>query len=133
LIQFDTRNNLIKNNIFYNHQSQSLLIGNIYSENTGNIIDYNLYFAPAGAADSEWQWKNVTYQGFAAYQAGTGNEAHSRFMDPLLLNLVLPDLHLQATSPARNSGQNLAELGQVDIDGQPRVAGGTVDIGADER
>jgi hypothetical protein len=54
-------------------------------------------------------------------------------MDPLLLNLVLPDLHLQATSPARNSGQNLAELGQVDIDGQPRVAGGTVDIGADER
>ena len=81
----------------------------------------------------ERQWKNITYQGFAAYQAGAGNEAHSRFMDPLLLNLVLPDLHLQAASPARNSGQNLAELGQVDIDGQPRVAGGTVDIGADER
>jgi parallel beta-helix repeat protein len=133
LIQFDTRNNVIKNNIFYANNDQSLLIGNIYTQNSGNVIDYNIYFTPAGPNDSEWQWKNISYQGFAAYQAGTGNDAHSQFIDPKLANLSLPDLHLQVTSPARNAGQNLPDVGELDIDGQPRIQGGMVDIGADER
>ncbi|HXV99826.1 MAG TPA: right-handed parallel beta-helix repeat-containing protein, partial [Anaerolineae bacterium] len=133
LIQFDTQNNVIKNNIINANNSQSLLISNAYTQNTGNIVDYNLYFAPAGLNDSEWQWKNVIYQGFADYKAGSSNDAHSIFTNPKFVNPASFDLHLQAASPAINAGENLSGVGASDVDGEARVQGGTVDIGADER
>jgi predicted outer membrane repeat protein len=48
----------------------------------------------------------------------------------------LADLRLQATSPAINAGDNSVTnpaLPATDLDGNPRVAGGTVDLGAYER
>jgi hypothetical protein len=133
LIQFDTRNNVIKNNIFQANSDQSLLIGNIYAQNTGNVLDYNLYYAPAGRDDSEWQWKNVTYQGFTAYQTGSGNDAHSQFSPAEFIDAAAFELHLQAASPAIDQGQNLSEAGAADFDGDARILGGQIDIGADER
>jgi len=131
LVQFDTRNNVIKNNIFYANNVNALIV-NPYAENTGNVVDYNLYFAPGGAANSTWQWKNVEYTGFAAYQAGTGNDAHGLFVDPKLVSTSTFDLHLQTNSPAVNHGQTISDAGDKDIDGQPRVQGKAIDIGADE-
>jgi hypothetical protein len=131
LVQFDTRNNVIKNNIFYAN-SQKALIVNPYIENTGNLVDYNLYFAPGNPANSTWEWKTVTYNGFAAYQAGTGNDAHGLFIDPKLVNIGAFDPHLRANSPAIDRGQTIDAAGAKDIDGQPRVQGAAIDIGADE-
>jgi len=131
LVQFDTRNNVIKNNVFYANSNKALIV-NPYTENTGNVVDYNLYFAPGNAANSTWQWKTVTYNGFAAYQAGTGNDAHGLFIDPKLVSTSAFDLHLQANSPAINRGQTMSEAGDKDIDCQPRVQGAAIDIGADE-
>jgi uncharacterized protein (TIGR01370 family) len=130
LIQFDTRNNVIVNNVVY-ASSQSLLIGNIYTS-TGNTIDYNIFYAPAGIDDSEWEWEGTTHTGFTAYRAASGNDANSAFVDPELVNIAVPDLHLQAISPAIDAGQNLAAVGSYDIDGQARINGGAVDVGADE-
>jgi Right handed beta helix region/Pel9A-like, right handed beta helix region len=131
LVQFDTRNNVIKNNIFYANNVNALIV-NPYVENTGNVVDYNLYFAPGGAADSTWQWQNVTYTGFDNYQAQTGNDAHGLFVNPKLVSTSMFDLHLRTNSPAIDRGQAIAEAGDKDIDGQPRVRGGAIDIGADE-
>jgi hypothetical protein len=131
LVQFDTRNNAIKNNIFYAN-NQSMLIVNPYTENTSNVVDYNLYFASDGAVNSTWQWKNVTYTGFAAYQAQTGNDAHGLFINPKLVSTSTFDLHLQVNSPAIDRGQAIGEVGDKDIDGQRRVQGAAIDIGADE-
>ena len=130
LLQYDTRNNTIADNIFY-ATSQNILLTNPFTQNSGNVLDDNLYFSPGGTANSTWQWIGITYDSFAAYQSATGNDLHSRFVNPRLVSVSLPDLHLQTTSPAIDAGTSLPNLGAYDIDGQPRVQN-VVDLGADE-
>jgi len=101
-LQFEVRNNSIANNIL-SANSQSLLIGNPFTEVGENVVDYNLYFAPAGSEESEWEWENESYQGFSAYQTGTGNDTHSWFTDPKFIDPAHSDFHLQSTSPAIDS------------------------------
>ena len=130
LIQFDTRNNVIANNIFFAND-QGWLIANDYSENEGNTVDYNLYFSPIGD-DSEWLWREEAYQGFATYAAATGNDAHSLFTDPGFVDPELPDFHLSTGSAAVDAGAALFQVGATDMDGGERLQGDGVDIGADE-
>ena len=130
-IQFDTAVNIIKNNIFAANE-QSLFISNAYTQNSGNVVDYNLYFAPAGENGSEWQWKDVYYQGFEAYRTATGNDTHALFADPSFESTAVPDLHLQPSSPAIDNGETLAEAGNVDFDGRFRIQNNIIDIGAIE-
>jgi parallel beta-helix repeat protein len=131
-IQFDTRNNIVKNNIVYANQNHHF-IESWSPVMTANQVDYNLYYADDGTKNAKWIWKKKTYKTFEAYQKASGNDAHSIVdLDPLFVNIRLHDLHLQAKSPAIDKGQTLPEAGKVDIDGQPRVQGAAVDIGADE-
>jgi hypothetical protein len=130
-VQFDTKNNVIKNNIFYAN-AQNLFMTNAYSQNSGNLLDNNLFFTAAGAAAGEWEWKTVSYQGFAAYQAGTGNDANSIFADPQFANGATFDFRPQAGSPAIDAGEDFAEAGSVDFAGNGRVSNGRIDIGAYE-
>jgi hypothetical protein len=51
---------------------------------------------------------------------------------PLFVNLASGDYHLQSTSPCINSGNNLFVTVATDLDGNPRIVGGTVDMGAYE-
>ncbi|MBK7316516.1 S-layer homology domain-containing protein [Candidatus Villigracilis affinis] len=129
-IQFDTRNNIIQNNIFFAN-SQSWLITNPYTQNQNNVVDYNLYFAPAGIDGSEWQWKNTFHQGFAAYQSATGNDAHSIFIDPQLSGTSVSEYRLLSGSPAIDTA-NCASAPVDDFSGDLRPQGAGCDIGADE-
>lgn len=129
-VQFDTRDNSIQNNIFV-AGSQSWLVTNLYTQNQGNVVDYNLYFSPAGAADSEWQWKNVFYTGFTSYQAGTGNDAHSQFISPQLTAPAGGDFHLSTGSPAIDRA-TCAAAPAADFEGDARPQGAGCDVGADE-
>jgi hypothetical protein len=52
--------------------------------------------------------------------------------EPGFVSLANADYHLQTTSPAINSGNNAAVVGTFDLDGNARIVGGTVDIGAYE-
>ena len=52
--------------------------------------------------------------------------------EPLFINLAGGDFHLQSNSPCINSGANALATGTSDLDGNPRIAGGTVDMGAYE-
>ena len=52
--------------------------------------------------------------------------------EPLFLDLSAGNLRLQSNSPCINSGLTSTNLAQTDLDGLPRVAGITVDMGAYE-
>jgi hypothetical protein len=52
--------------------------------------------------------------------------------DPMFVNPANGDFHLQSNSPCINSGNNAFVVGTTDLDGNPRIVGGTVDIGAYE-
>ena len=51
---------------------------------------------------------------------------------PMFLNLAGEDFHLQTNSPCINAGNNGYAANATDLDGHPRIAGGTADIGAYE-
>ena len=131
-VQYDTRYNVVKNNILYANDARRF-IESWSTVMTANVVDHNMYFAAGGGTNGTWIWKNVTYTTFTAYQQGSGNDANGLVgVDPLFVSTAVPDLHLQSTSPAIDQGETLAVAGTLDIDGQPRVQGVTIDLAADE-
>ncbi len=60
--------------------------------------------------------------------SGAGNIA----AEPLFVDLLTGNLRLQLNSPCINAGASAYVSGTTDLDGRPRIVGGTVDIGAYE-
>jgi hypothetical protein len=130
LIQFNTRDNVIQNNIVV-ATSGRVFLENRYPENVGNALDDNLYFAPGAGEQGTWQWKGVSYDSFTAYVNATGNDRHSRVADPLFVDAAGDDFRPQSGSPAINTGAYLPAAGSsIDAAGVPRAEGGVIDAGA---
>ena len=110
LLQFDTKYNVIKNNIFYAN-NQNLMIGNPFSQNLDNIVDYNLYFSSEDMMFSEWEWKGELYQGFSNYKLAAGNDNHSLFDNPQFSDLLNQNFSIQFNSPCIDAGDPNLPLG----------------------
>ena len=124
--------NLVRNNLFV-----ATAQGRLVTSDAGNVnttVDYNLWWADAAAGAVTATWNGAAYTGYAAYQAGTGQDAHSPFVNPLLVNPAAADFHLGPGSPAIDVGDPafVAAAGETDLDGALRVNGPRVDAGADE-
>ncbi len=135
MLQFRVLNCSIKSNILVTG-APGLFIANGTSarNNSGNVLDYNLYFSPLGFDGSAWIWKDTQIAGFAAWKIASRQDAHSLFADPNFVSSSTPDLHLQAGSPAIDAGNPRVKpaLGEMDIDGEVRLKGAAMDVGADE-
>lgn len=99
------------------------------------VLDGNLYYAPGGARRASFGVLGVTYTGWRSYRSATGQDRHSLFADPRFRDADRNDLHLAAGSPAIDAGLAVRPrwVGPYDVDGQRRVQGPRIDMGADER
>jgi hypothetical protein len=121
-------NNVVAGNIFF-AGSEGLLL---YSEAGGaaNQLDHNVWFGPSNV---DFTWNGTAYDSFTAFQTGAGLEANGRFANPLFVNPKLGDFHLQAGSPALDTGStNPAWFAPQDFDGRARPQGPLADAGAFE-
>ena len=131
-IQF-AHDNFIFSNIFF-AGDQNILV---YSEqgNVNNQLNNNLWFSTGSPDNASWVWAGSEYLGLSALQNGTGQEADGIWDDPMFTAAASEDFHIGSESPAIDMGSPLplaSQIGAFDIDNQPRVFNGRVDIGADE-
>ncbi len=123
-IQFHASGNLFENNIAAADNRQNLLLYNFVATPTHPAtLDNNLYNAPGGADNSNWEWLHKSYSSFTKYQAATGNDARSVFADPRFVDPGTFDFQLAAGSPALDAGVSLplSSIGRFDFAGHPRT------------
>jgi hypothetical protein len=94
------------------------------------IIDHNLYYCASGAKASTWVGASATVTGFDKYVESTRNDGHSRFLDAHFVDAAAHDFQLQSDSPALATGMtDGVPVGDLDLEGSPRVKSGKIDIG----
>lgn len=124
---------IFKNNLVYTTWDW------IVDAGSGLQFDHNLYFAPASVGPGRFELHGVAYDGLAAWQTASGQDAHSLWADPALVDpgetesrwRSADSFRLSAGSPAIDAGV------AIDADGGCDHFGGGIgasapDIGAHE-
>ena len=135
-MQWNMADNIFANNVVY--AGPRCLIAVNKSQVDKNqppvAIDHNLYYCASGTKASTWAGTSATVTGFDNYVESTGNDRHSRFLDPHFVDAAANDFHLRLDSPAIAAGTtDGVPVGELDLEGSPRVTSGKVDIGCYQR
>ena len=130
-MQWNMADDIFENNIVYAGKRCLMTVNKsqVDRDHPAVTIDHNLYYCAAGSNASSWKEVSETLTGFDKYVQSTGNDSHSRFLDPGFVNA--PDnFHLRSDSPAIAAGviQGLP-VGDHDLDGLPRFKSGKIDLG----
>jgi len=103
--------------------------GAYYSVLKNCIIYSNSVYSPSSATGLNYSGGTLNYCCTRPIPvSGTGNFTN----DPVFLAQGSQNLRLQSSSPCINAGRNMYVAATNDLDGNPRIKGGTVDIGAYE-
>jgi hypothetical protein len=105
-------------------------IAGIYGGGATNcIIYYNVGYYYVGANSN---WDNGKFTCCCTVPLPTGLDSGIGNFTNAPLFVSTNDFHLQSTSPCINSGNNSFVSSTTELDGNPRIVGGTVDMGAYE-
>jgi len=117
---------LVRNNTIFGNLGYGIEVGT--QQTDPNILNCIIYGNEEG--DLEGRTFDVTYSCIEGDYTGTGNIPD----DPCFVDADANDFHLAANSSCIDSGDPdfEADANETDIDGNPRVIGDQVDIGADE-
>ena len=97
--------------------------------NSSTLSSCIVYFNSAGAGGPNYTNSALNYCCTTPLPSGgVGNITNA----PAFLDYAGGNLRLQSNSPCINAGDNAYAPGSTDLDGNPRIVGGTVDIGAYE-
>ncbi|MBN1796844.1 MAG: right-handed parallel beta-helix repeat-containing protein [Sedimentisphaerales bacterium] len=117
----------IFNNTIYNNNKYGIYVSEYGGE--PNILNCIIY---GNTTDDLYRdnedFENVNFCLLQNQHFGTGNKVG----DPCFFDSENNNLHIKYESICRNAGSPGNYAGQTDIDGEPRLAYGTIDIGADE-
>ncbi len=116
--------------IFICYDYGSTIANNIVAFNSSGLFNYGGGSGPA-VLNSNCVYGNTDYD-YWSPGAPPGGSANTS-VDPLLVDVDGGNFHIQQDSPCRDAGDvAYVGAGWVDMDGQPRISNGSVDIGADE-
>ncbi len=134
-MQWNMEDDSFENNIAYAGPRCLITLNKSQAEKSLSVtIDHNLYYCASGSKASTWREASVSITGFDEYVQSTGNDRHSRFLDPHFVDTSAKDFHLRSDSPAIAAGVNKGvPVGELDLEGSPRVKSGTIDIGCYQR
>ncbi len=135
-MQWNMADNVFTNNIVYAGPRCLVTLNKsqVDKNHPPATIDHNLYYCASGARASSWVGASGTVTGFDNYVESTGNDHHSRFLNPNFVDAATHDFHLQPDSPALAVGMtDGVPVGELDVEGSPRVKFGKIDIGCYQR
>jgi Right handed beta helix region/Protein of unknown function (DUF1565) len=130
-MQWNLAGNIFANNIVYAGPRCLFALNKSQAKQSPPpvMIDHNLYYCALGSKASKWGASSGPVTGFDNYVQATGNDRHSRFQDPHFVDAPR-DFHLRSDSPAIAAGTTEGvPVGEVDVDGCPRVKAGKIDVG----
>ena len=135
-MQWNMADNVFANNVVY-AGADCLIAANksqVEKQQPPVTIDHNLYYCASGSNGSKWEQFPARVTGFDNYVRLTGNDRHSRFLDPHFVDAAANDFHLRSDSPAIAAGRtDGVPVGELDLEGSPRVRSGKIDIGCYQR
>ena len=134
-MQWNMGDNIFANNIVYAGPRCliSLNRSQVDKKQPPASIDHNLYYCASGSNTSTWIGSPETVTGFDKYVASTGNDQHSRFLDPHFVDAT-KDFHLRSDSAAIAAGTtDGVPVGELDLEGSPRVKSAKIDVGCYQR
>jgi len=119
----------LKNNIVaFNETNYDLVVQEMDATAEINLTsDYNCFYRLDGAKF----FYNDSEKTFSEYQSASGQDSHSKCLDPSFVDPANRDFHLKPISPCIDAGVDVGL--NEDFDGTPVPWGEGVDIGAYER
>lgn len=82
-LQYRAYNNVIKYNAII-AGDQGILVNDTYTTNSGNTMNFNVYYSSVGKSQGVWIWKTDEWVGFDKYKKETGKDANSFFGMPVI-------------------------------------------------
>ena len=135
-MQWNMADNVFANNVVYAGADCLIAVNKsqVEKQQPPVTIDHNLYYCASGSNGSKWEQFPARVTGFDNYVRLTGNDRHSRFLDPHFADAAASDFHLRSDSPAIAAGTtDGVPVGELDLEGSPRVRSGKIDIGCYQR